>query len=278
MNSTACSTSPRFIVLGTARSGTNLLLTLLNAHRSVKMHGELFNLDTLTPTNLDMAITDPAAYLRGYLYPIADQGDKAIGFKIFYDHMTFDYFQKLIPEEVTADALHKRFSDINDYISERYSQTYLDKKFRSAWDFLVDNKDIKVIHLKRENKLKTLISLKIAYITNQWMHWKQGDEKIAACRLGYDECLRYFTTLTRYEQTYDSLFRDHQKLDITYEALQKERNLVADQCFDFLQLPYSSVNTILKKQNSDRLEDVLVNFEELKTRFEGSPWQNYFDQ
>jgi len=271
-------TSPRFIVLGTARSGTNLLLTLLNAHKSVKMYGELFNLDTLTRDKLDKAVSNPVEYLQEYLYPTDPHGNTAIGFKIFYDHMTFDYFQKIIPEDVTSEALHKRFSDINGYIGEHYSQQYLDTKFRSAWDFLISNKRLKVIHLKRENKLKTLVSLKIAYITNKWMHWKPEELEKATCRLEYEECVSYFTKMSNYEQSHDCLFGDHEKLVITYEELVKQQDQTINQCWDFLQLPHSPVNTILKKQNSDRLEDTLINYEELKNTFEGSPWRIYFDQ
>ena len=48
----------RFIILGSARSGSNLLLSLLGAHPSVKTYGELFNLDSLRHSDLLEALDD----------------------------------------------------------------------------------------------------------------------------------------------------------------------------------------------------------------------------
>src|SRR5579871_4263372 len=81
----------RFMVLGSARTGSNLLLSLLSAHPQVKTYGELFNLDMLPKASLTEVLDDPVAYLRQKVYQDHKSEIEAVGFKMFYDHLTRDY-------------------------------------------------------------------------------------------------------------------------------------------------------------------------------------------
>ena len=58
----------RFMILGSARTGSNFLLSLLSAHPSIKTYGELFNLDSLPQPVLQEALEDPVLYLRRRVY------------------------------------------------------------------------------------------------------------------------------------------------------------------------------------------------------------------
>lgn len=266
----------RFILLGTARSGSNLLQNLLNSHEHISMYNELFNLDNLSSVNLTEALTDPVEYLKRRLYRNGSRGNTTIGFKMFYDHMTLDYFNKVIAPDETAPPLKKRFSDLNDHLAANFSMQYLKAKFQQAWDYLSNDSSLKIIHLKR-NKLKTLVSLKIAYMTDKWMHWQpEGSAKIT-CSLGYEECFNYFTRISRYEEASDMKFQHHPKINISYEELVTDRQQLANKVFDFLGLSSAPVNSILKQQGSGRLEEVIENYDELKRSFSDTPWHQLFE-
>src|SRR5690349_290006 len=83
-----------FMILGTYRTGSNLLLSLLSAHPAIKTYGELFNLDSLPHEKLLEALADPVAYLQRRIFRAHAPGIAAVGFKMFYDHLTREYFEK----------------------------------------------------------------------------------------------------------------------------------------------------------------------------------------
>jgi len=267
----------RFVVMGTARTGSNLLQTLLNSHSGIRMYGELFNLDNLSKENLREALADPVAYLKKKLYPGNEKESRATGFKMFYDHLTPDYFKKLIGRDIADEGLKKRFSDLEHYITTHHSMPELTEKFQAAWNYLANDKELKIIHLTRPNKLKTLVSLKTAYLTNQWMRLKPEAPSCVVLQLEYEECYCYFTTVDRYEKACNSLFGEHDRLNITYDDLVKDKQQVANQVFDFLGLAHTPVNTILKKQVTGEPEEVIGNFDELKKAFRDSPWYTFFE-
>ena len=271
------SNGQRFIVIGTARTGSNLLQTLLNSHGAIRMYGELYNLDNLSKENLAEALVDPVTYLRKRLCPDRAGENRAIGFKMFYDHLTDEYFKKMIVSDVADENLKKKFSDLDDYITSHHTTHDLNEKFRAAWNYLANDKDLKVIHLTRPNKLKTLVSLKTAYLTNQWMRLKQEEPSTIGFHLEYEECYNYFTRIDLHEKTCDAIFQDHDQLNITYDDLVKDKQQVANQVFDFLGLAHTPVNTILKKQITYPLEDAIHNFHELKKAFRDSPWYQFFE-
>jgi len=266
----------RFILLGTARSGSNLLQTLLNSHDHICMYNELFNLDNISSVNLTEALTDPVEYLEKRLYRNGSPGNKTIGFKMFYNHMTLDYFNKVIAPGDTAPSLKKRFSDLNDHLAANFSMQHLKSKFQETWDYLFNDTSLKIIHLKR-NKLKTLVSLKIAYMTDKWMHWQPERSAKITCSLGYEECCNYFTSISRYEEISDMKFQHHPKINISYEELVTDRQQLANKIFDFLGLACAPVNTVLKQQGTGRLEEIIENYDELKTAFSDTPWHQLFE-
>ncbi|MGB9498505.1 MAG: hypothetical protein ACKVE4_01885 [Dissulfuribacterales bacterium] len=46
---------------------------------------------------------------------------------------------------------------------------------------------------------------------------------------------------------------------------------------DFLDLEYEGPKTTLKKQNPERLSDLVTNYSELKEAFSGTEWQAFFE-
>jgi LPS sulfotransferase NodH len=266
----------RFIVLGAPRSGSNFLMSLLSAHTNVKAYGEMFNLDMLSPAQLEEVLEDPVAYLQKRIYLQPPEGKSAVGFKIFYDHLTKDYFSKIVDRDYMGEKVKNRIDKLNDFIEARYSRSELYERFEKAWSFLIDDNKLKVIHLKRVDKLQSLLSLKMAYRTNEWMNYTGKSTDKPMLEVGYEECRSYFTRMEEYETKYSNLFAAHDKIDINYEDLATQKEVELDRVLDFLNLPKHPLFTRLHKQNESSPGNIIINYDALKDRFVSTRWNMFF--
>jgi len=266
----------RFIVLGAARTGSYYLLSLLSAHEKIKVYGELFNLDSLSPALLTEVLEDPIAYVRKRIDRELPAGKSAVGFKLFYDHLNADYFQKVVARGETAGVIGDRIDRLNELIDTKYSRDGLYERFGKTWDHLINDTGIRIIHLKRRNKLQSLVSLKTAYQNNEWMNYtgKTGDRP--TIEVGYEECCRYFTRMEEYEDKHSRLFAAHDMLDLYYEDLVADKDAELGRVLDFLQLPSIPLFTRLHKQNAYPLNDVIVDYPVLKNMFDDTRWHMFF--
>ena len=268
----------RFMVLGSARTGSNLLLSLLSAHPHIKTYGELFNLDMLPKTSLIEALDDPVTYLRQKVYQDHKLEIEAVGFKMFYDHLTRDYFTKLVDVSDAAPQLQEKYTQFSSFIESNYAWEILDERFRRTWEFLRADQSLAVIHLQRRNMLHTLISLKRAYMTSQWWSLKSGSQQtIPPVHLDSEECWRYFQKLSNSAAEADAVFAEHPKINVIHEDLIENQQDTMQRIFAFLKIPYESVTTRMKKQNLESPRESIDNYEQLKSYFRNTRWDVFFE-
>ena len=118
----------KFIVFGQSRSGSTLLVELLNSHPDVHCDGELFNKSEIYIRSrllLKFFCRFPFLYIR---YRLRTSFERAYGFKLFF-------FQVKSPEKL------------------------LKKLSRHGW---------KIISIRRENIIAQSLSNIIAFETNLW--------------------------------------------------------------------------------------------------------------
>lgn len=269
-------TTQQFFILGHARTGSNYLLTLLGSHDQVKTHGELFNLDNIPLSSLNMVLKDPIEYLEGKLFSKASH-KRAIGFKLFYDHMSWDYFEKSVLPVQTSKDLQEKIDTLQGYIKEVYKPEELDEAFRKFWNHIVSNKNFKIIHLKRKNKFNTLVSLKTAYLTNKWLNIKNKGSAKTRLHISPKACENFFLRLTAYEDNFTKILNKHDTLELFYEDLIQNKEKEMDQVFNFLDLASLPVSSILKKQITAPIPEVVENYSALKEHFTDTPWESFFE-
>jgi LPS sulfotransferase NodH len=265
------------MVLGSARTGSNLLLSLLSAHPHIKTYGELFNLDMLPKTSLIEVLDDPVTFLRQRVYQNHKLEIAAIGFKMFYDHLTRDYFTKLVDVSDAAPQLREKYTRFSSFIESNYTWEILNERFRAAWEFLRADESFAVIHLQRKNMLHTLISLKQAYMTSQWWSLKSGLQTTPPVHLDPEECSRYFQKLSNSAAEADAAFAEHPKINVVYEDLIEKQQDTLQRIFDFLKVPHKSVATRMKKQNLASPRETIDNYEQLKSYFRNTRWDAFFE-
>jgi LPS sulfotransferase NodH len=266
----------RFMILSSARTGSNLLLSLLSAHPRVKTYGELFNFGALRQDDLLQALDDPIAYLQQRVYKAHRAEVSAVGFKMFYEHLTEDYFRKLVETDDASEELRRQFTRLAEFISANYDWPTLERRFQAAWQFLIDDQSLSVVHLTRHNMLDSLISLKTAFATRQWWTLHDNDQPAPPVHLEPDECRRYFQKLDGFVADADRAFAAHRKLDVSYEQLVDHRQGALDEIFAFLNVPYQDVATRMKKQRRVAASESVVNYGQLKDLFRETKWHAFF--
>jgi LPS sulfotransferase NodH len=268
----------RFVILGSARTGSNLLLSLLSAHSHIKTYGELFNLDVLLQGMLREALEDPISFLQRRVYKAHRPEIAAVGFKMFYDHLTKDYLQKPIDVSQMGQISRERMTQFRRFVESNYAWETLDERFRATWEFLRADRSLAVIHLKRRNMLHTLISLKRALITDEWWSLKSSSQATASMRLDPEECCRYFDKLENFAAEADTAFADHPKIDVTYEDFTNgQQQETSQRIFTFLNVSYEPVTTRMKKQSLASLPETIDNYAQLKSYFQQTRWNVFFE-
>ena len=78
------------------------------------------------------------------------------------------------------------------------------------------------------------------------------------------------------ENTYDTIFREHEILNISYENLSENYEYEMLRIQKFLGVKYLELNPLTKKQQNRPLSRVISNYSELKKQFGGTPWIKFF--
>ena len=95
--------------------------------------------------------------------------------------------------------------------------------------------------------------------------------------LKYEDCLNFFNTYASWEDRFDADFGDHDMISITYEEFQADKSRFLEKIQQFLDVPLSTgLQTSLKKQRRQTLHEAIANYDELKSRFNGSKWEIFF--
>jgi LPS sulfotransferase NodH len=168
---------------------------------------------------------------------------RAKGFKVFYYHPNDDKETKILEYLANMDGLH-------------------------------------VLHLKRRNILRTLVSRKIAGSQGVWKTkaaQSAGAPPRKEVSFTLDELERRFARTRAWERWGDELFRDHPMLALHYEDLVADTERVFKGVTEFLGVAYVKPRTSLVRQNPEGLRHLISNYAELEAAFRGTEWESFFD-
>jgi LPS sulfotransferase NodH len=243
------STYVPLIILTRSRSGSNFLRGLLNSHSQITVFGELFqNRDSIgwalpgyrqSKRTLSLFRQNPIRFLEKKVFRCFPTHTAAVGFKIFYYHAQ-------------------------------------DDEWKAVWEYLQAHKELRVIHLKRKNILETHLSRVKAQLTDEWVNLTpvRGDSR--AIPLDYEACLADFVRTRTWEREYDAMFQEHPRIEVLYEELSCDHVAEMKRIQSFLGVDYEAVTPQTHRQSHQRLSDAISNYWELKERFAGTPWADFF--
>lgn len=272
----------RFIVLGGGRSGSSVLVQALDSSPCIACFGEVFNwllpsirfdvegYDNFSARDRELRERDPVRFLYERIFAQHSEEIRAVGFKLHYGHVW---------------------------------------GFTGLLERLMEDTGIRVLHLRRRNLLRMLVSWRMAEKTGIWLAqgtrrltpanllrvarhplraatWlgrylrsPQAPAKFAQVRitLSEEECSGFFNQMRWDEAHFDNLFRQHPKLTVFYEDLVDRRQDVLDQAQSFLGVEPSPLTVTLRRQNPEPLRDLLENYDELYEAFRDSPYAAFFE-
>jgi len=235
-----------FVVLGSQRSGSNLLCGYLHHHQMIAMHNELFNekgiythhasSQTESFTDVEKRDGNPNSFLR---LALGVRTDGAVGFKAFPEHI-------------------RRNQDLFDKV-------------------LSDHRVRKVV-IRRENRLAAAVSMLRASVTGAYVHANLDAVKVAISPSDHQQFIE------TYDAYYDFLrgrLLTQNVVDLTYEELVASPISSLDRVLNLLNLePYSDVSAIkslFNRQSKEPLKHAVANFDELRCAFVGTEREVDFD-
>ena len=267
----------RFVVVTTGRSGSTWLVQALNSHSQVVCFGSPFEVgsdyvsfDVQHYDNFDsrarsLRDRDGLAFLSSYIFGEHVEGTKAVGFK--FQYRNWIGFGKVI-------------------------------------NSLVASQELKVIHLRRNNLLRSLISFRLTRATGQYhrrprqLGWRKAmlalrhpaqavqrlpsllkrKEYVApVLTLSKEECSEFFMQTRMQEQRFDEMFREHERLDITYEQMVEDFPATSERVLDFIGVHTEQLSYTQQPLNVQPVRALLNNFDELADAFRGTPAAAFFD-
>ncbi len=226
-----------FVVFGIQRTGTTLLITLLDSHPDIFCAGEIFKFN---PTRVfhgefrysnyqDMKIRDFLEY-----YYKQNDAYAAVGFKLMLNQL---------------------------------------KKYPDILTFLKKNK-LKVIQVDRENTLKIYISRQIAMKTRLWatgQSVKQNKIYIDSSSLTSE-----LAAINQEKEESTRIASKFDHLRVTYEDLLNKKDETIMKILNFLNVDRNiGLKTGLVKINSDDLKDIVANYGEIHTSLINSSDKRY---
>ncbi len=243
MSPTKSGKAVRFVILAAPRTGSNWLCTVLDSHPEVLCHHEIFNPE-------------------GIHYSLRYRG----GELDFGDPETRDQEPLRVLERVWAEALGHRA------VGFKMTRGQAADVMRHA----VRDSDVLKLVLRRANRIKTLVSEKIARTTGAWESYDGIESRSPTVTIAEAE-LRAHGALNEafYRKIDEDLARTGQvPLQVTYEHLasSEERRRI----LEFLGISESAVSLrgSTRKQNPKDLRQLIANFEDLCERLRGTSFED----
>jgi LPS sulfotransferase NodH len=224
----------RFIVLGHARTGSNMLLSMLNSHPRVLAHGEVFA--RVTPDALQTTV------LRTFDRRVP-RTVTAVGCKVFYYHPLGDTSGALWRELDAVAALH-------------------------------------VVHLRRRNVLRTVVSRQIAARRDEWLQTRPQapvPAELKQVSLTPEEVRAAIDRIQDLEREAVERFSATPMLEVAYEELVASPAAEFRRITEFLEVPAAEPTGRTLRQNPEPLSALLANYDDLAAAFRGTPLAAYFD-
>lgn len=149
---------------------------------------------------------------------------------------------------------------------------YYELQNRSINDF-VQQSDIRVIHLVRENKLERIAS---SILANKRGSWHSETNTVNNDRITIDttRLIAQIENQINEDQVWENRLSNKNYLRVTYEQFSASAKEVAKSIFLFLDVPTADVSTPLKKV-SGSLSQSLHNYTEEEKVLQNTPYIKY---
>ena len=234
-----------FVVAALPRTGSYMLTTALDDHPEIRCHGE-----ALSPWRKNPApeTVSAAEFLRHDVY--TDTVDvtvdvtveaKAVGFKLLHQ-----------------DARQGRLRDARGFL-------------RAS--------GVSVVHLRRRNLLRQVLSFEIARATDVWILENDEPRPVdVTLVLDPNELLRRFVIAENQRRENEQDFHGCPALEVCYEDLADDFETEMARIFRFLGVPPHPVRPTTRRQERRPLHQAIRNYDTIVRALTGTPWEAFLDE
>lgn len=232
----------RFVVLAAPRTGSNWLCSMLGSHPDILCHHELFN-----PAGIHAALS-----WRGGAVDV----ESALGTQAERDRAPLAFLARVWSRTEGRRAVGFKLNRGQN---------------EAAFAAVLADRGVRKILLRRDNRLKTFVSERIAARTGLWESYPgspQSDWQVRI-RVDLDELRRHIDENRAY---YDSLTAEidgQDVLAVRYEDLVSSSEAWRP-VFGFLGVGAAELHAETRKQNATDLREIILNFDEVAAALRGT--------
>jgi LPS sulfotransferase NodH len=241
----------KFCILGIQRTGTTLIRTTLNSHPCIRCAGEVFKLKSWRSSAYEGEL--------GYSKYINESLTRKIRHHVAKNSLAQEYLEFLYGvegyEAIGFKLMHNQL-----------------KQFPQVVPYLKSN-DVKVIHVIRENVLKTWVSRRAAVARGY--HSTQAVGKIKM-EIPTANLVKNLNRLSVDSQRWADIFsRTPNYISVCYEEFVNNRKRECGRLCGFLGVEAQEMESSLVKLTSDNLSDVIANYDEVRECLVGTPYEDF---
>jgi hypothetical protein len=216
----------KFIIFGQSRTGSTLLINLLNCHPEIMAELEIFNPVTIPPLLKPLKNIIRAYPLPYANYKLRKTSQPVYGFKLLF-------FQVKKPDALLAQLNHNN------------------------WNF---------IHIHRDNIWQIALSNIMAMKTSHWHRHTGDESTTETITIKPERLLNALKTRINWKTKECEMIKPYRHLNINYEKDLKDSNnwqATADKIFDYLGLESHPVSTHMKTTYQKPYSELIENYNEL---------------
>lgn len=249
MNMIAEDVLKRFVVLSSARSGSNMLVTMLDEHPEARCYGEAFNPD----------------YGRGYeKWRNRSWTRRAIG-KYLQGYSMESYLDSLFAR---VDGTKVRAAGFKVIYPGQFDRAPV---LRYYWR----TRGFKAIALTRKNLLRKYVSAQIANQDQVWSS-REARQKTVSVRIDATDLERSLRRMETVNRLILDVAREFRGMEVSYEDLIEDRSIVMGSICRFLGIRMedaASVKPRTARQNPAHLSELIENYEEVRELLMGTRYE-----
>ena len=277
----------KIVILTSARSGSNMLQSLLRLHPKVSMLGEIFRPGEFFNTLRLNDLEKPISYYNSLLDAELSKGFERAGFKLFFSHLTDASFSPLEYLYRFSNDIHPELIKVLEPIQCRMhqldTQEQLQARFDEFWNHIQNATDIKIILLQRKNIVARYVSYWLALKTNKWVKTSPTRDALRSglkhCQrstrpespspkspvtIDIDKYIKYLNQDKTWQEMTSRLASKENVLSIFHEDISKNPPHEMRTITEFLGI--SSIQNLKLttiKQRASNIRDIVSNFDEL---------------
>ncbi|MEN4012633.1 MAG: hypothetical protein ROW48_11400 [Bellilinea sp.] len=187
---------------------------------------------------------------------------------------------------------HEQLSWARDFFTPRWINRYAAMGFKTKLVDVIDQegfinllceKNVRIIQMQRRNQVKAVVSRinakRLYEVSGKWNLYDEK-ERMPAFEIDHQifdqylqERIQADEELTRFTESFGL-----PTLKMVYEEILVNRDEILNKVFKFLNVRPYPVEAKTLKNTSDDLRNAVLNFDELKAKYSGTPFEAMFDE